>query len=182
MDVQPQKSVYRYAAGAGRWLGLYLTAAAFCFLLGNRFPQLPLLSVPLLLGVPFVMLLLMKPVVKETPQYLRFSPLWLFGIYTFIFASLICALFMALYLMFIEPHFITTSLANAAASIRAAGLESQFAEQLSVIDMALSRGAVPSPMQLVAAMAWTTCFGGSVLSMALAWIVTLGGRNKAFQQ
>lgn len=138
-------------------------------------------ALPALAAVPVVLIVMMRSLLRQRPDLARFSPLWLFGIYCFIFASLICSLFTGCYLIFVEPHFLSTSLSNAVAGIKAAGLEAEFSSQILMMETAIEKKAIPAPMQFVSSMAWTTCFFGSMLSMAAAWLVAASPRRKAIQ-
>ena len=90
--MEDTKSVYKYAAEAGVPMGLYLTAMSACLLLSLRLPQLPVLMFPLLFGLPFFTAWLLRRIASDAPHYNKVSALWLAGIYTFIFGSLICCL------------------------------------------------------------------------------------------
>lgn len=186
MEKDPgQKSVYACAAEAGPLMSLPLVAVAASVLLSNRVPGLGILALPSLLAAPFLLASLMKRVAADRPSYRSFFPLWLFGIYSFIFATLICALLSALYLVFIEPGFVGTYFSNAVSAMEEASRQSQgvdFSRQAEVFRAAVDNRLLPSPMELVASMSWLSAFTGSVLSALVARVVvSIAGKGTVTQ-
>jgi len=165
------KSIYLFAAEAGSYLGIYLTVISATLLLANKFPALPLVALPLVIGLPFFAAWLMNSIANAEPRYRRLSALWVAGIYSFIFGTLICALFSALYLVFIEPDFLYTYFRNSIETISQAGVSSPLAD-IDTMRMALDSHMLPTPMQFVISMSWSSCFFGSVLSLPLAAILS----------
>lgn len=168
---QRPKSVFMYAAEVGVPMGLYLTAMSMCLLASLKFPGLPVLVLPLMCGVPVVLYFLMRRVRDTDERCRRVSSLWLMGIYTFIFGSLICALVSDLYVMFAEPHFVRDYVALALQELESAPDPSQFASQTDLLRSALNSHALPGNMQFIASMGWATCFAGSLLSLITAAIL-----------
>ena len=165
------RSVYRYAADAGPILAAVYCIFAASILLINRFPEIGILTLPTAISIPFVLAWLMRKLAASRPDLSGFFPLWLFGIYTSIFATLICALLSALYLIFIDPAFVATYFRNAAESLQTISSESGSADlsrQAEIIRTAIDRRLLPSPMELVAAMSWLAAFGGSVMAAVAA--------------
>lgn len=162
------KSVYKYASEGGVPVGMCLTAMSACFLLSLRHDML-LLAIPLLgLLVPWLMVRTMRTMAEEEPSYGKFAPLWLCGIYTVIFGTLICSLLSGLWLSFVDPGFITAYVENAIEVMRQAP-GTQYEQTVRVMEQALERHMLPNGMELVASLGWTTCFAGCLLSLALAW-------------
>lgn len=173
-----KKSVYKFAAEAGLPVGIYLICISACFLLSLRVTFLPMLIFPLILAFPFLLAYYMKRMVREEPAYDRFSPLWLFGIYTIIFATLICMLFSALYLTFVDPAFITNYVTGALESIQTSQAAEQYAATVEIMQEALDAHMLPSGSQFVTTMAWLTCFAGSMLSLILAALLSRRSAKK----
>lgn len=167
-----EKSVFLYAAEAGVPMGIYLTAMSMCLLASLRIDSLPLLLLPLLLGLPAVLYFLMRRVRDIDPRCRRVAPLWLMGIYTFIFGTLICVLVSDLYIMWAEPHFVTDYISRAIADMKSLPAAPQLSEQADLLQAALDSHALPSSMQFVASMGWATCFFGSMLSLLMAALLT----------
>lgn len=172
------KSVYKYAAESGVPVGIYLTAMSACFLLSLKIPLLPLVILPLALGFPFLLGRYMRRVAAAEPKYARFASLWLYGIYTVIFGVLICSLISALWLVFADPGFLHEYIVRTIAEMESLPDAARYAESTDIMREALEQGLVPSGTQFVASMAWLTSFGGSVLSLFLAWGVSSRGVKK----
>ena len=172
------KSIYKYAAEAGIPTGLYLTLMSGCFLLSPKYDFLSMLIFPLMLVFPVVVWALMKRVATLQPLYSRFSPLWLFGIYSIIFGTLICALVSGVYLVFVDPGFMTHYVESAIANIQESPMAGQYAQTIDMMQDALDRHMLPSGLQFVATMGWFTCFSGAMLSLVMALIVSRGNTKK----
>lgn len=166
------KSIYKYAAEAGVPMGFYLTVMSACLLLSLRVPQLPALLPLLFMGLPFFTGMLLKRIATETPAYMKVSALWLAGIYTFIFGSLICCLLSALYLTFVEPGFITRYMQQAIDTISASPAAANYGQSIDVMQRAIDSHMLPSGLEFVVSMAWATCFAGSFISLAVALVLT----------
>lgn len=184
MENSQPKSIYRNAAEAGPVVALPLVVVAVSILLVNKLPGMSFLALPALIVVPFLLYRLMGRLSSRYPQYSSYWPLWLFGIYSFIFATLICALLAAVYLVFVEPAFISTYFHNALDALESLSAEPaspDFSAQAEVIRSAIDRRMLPSSMELVASMSWLCAFGGAVLSAALARLyVTVRSRHKGY--
>lgn len=174
-----KKSVYKFAAEAGLPVGLYLCIVSACFLLSIKVDFLLYLIFPLLLGFPFLLAYCMKRMVREESSYERFSPLWLFGIYSVIFGTLICMLFSSLYLVFIDPSFITSYVTGAIENIQSSPMADQYAATVEMMQEAIDAHMLPSGTQFVTTMAWFTCFAGSMLSLVLAAIISRTSAKKS---
>ena len=68
-----------------------------------RIEALPMLLLPLAAGFPVMLGFIMRRISRDEPSYMKISALWLGGIYSVIFGTLICCLLSALYLMFVDP-------------------------------------------------------------------------------
>lgn len=166
-----KKSIYKYAAEAGLPTGLYLSFVSLCSMLSVKISFLNFLILPLLAAFPFFIAWKMKNVVKDEPAHAHFSPLWLFGIYTIIFGTLICMLVTYSYLLFIDPSFIRDSMNQAIEAL------SQLPEEMSygmsdIMQKAAEKNLYPTKTQFVTSMGWFTCFAGSMLSLILALIIS----------
>lgn len=171
------KSVYKYAAEAGLPVGLYLSLMSACFLLSLEAPFLPTLLLPLAIGFPFLLAWHMRRMGRAEPSYMRVSALWLCGIYTVIFGTLICCLLSALYLVAVDPGFLGRYVSEALATIESGPAASQYADTAELIRKALDSKMVPTPTEFVSTMGWLTCFSGSVLSLVIAMILSATSRR-----
>lgn len=173
-----KKSVYKFAAEAGVPVGLYLTVISSCFLLSLRVPQLQNMVLPLITIFPFIIAFLMKKMAKACPAYSRFSPLWLFGIYSVIFGTLICMLFSLIYVVFVEPAFIVSFAGRMITELETSPTPEKYAVTVDMIRHAIDSHQLPSGVQFVTTMGWLTCFSGSILSLILALIISRTSSKK----
>ena len=100
------KSTYRYSSELGLWMGLYLFLMSACLLGSIHIQTLILLLFPLALGTPVVLYLLLNKVWRLEPGLRTLSAMWLTGIWTFIFGSLICAILSAGWILIFDPGFV----------------------------------------------------------------------------
>lgn len=170
-ESESRKSVYRFGADNGIWMGIYLTLISVCFLMSVRLPILSMLIFPLLLGVPAVLYVLLRKVVKSEPGYCRVPAMWVCGIWIFVFGSLICGLISALWIILFDPDFIQQYFRNSIAMMEQTNLKSAYASEIAQLKQALRSGTLPSPMEFVFTMIWSTSFFGSLLSLVVGWLI-----------
>lgn len=173
-----KKSIYKYAAEAGVPVGLYLTLMSACLLLSLRIPVLPVLLLPLAIGFPVMLGFILKRIANQEPSYMKVSALWLGGIYAVIFGTLICSLFSALYIMFVEPGFVNAYVSDAIATIESSPLSSRYESTTSLMREAMEAHILPSGMEFVSTMGWLTSFTGSILSLVLSLIIVKTGSRR----
>lgn len=181
--MQKENSVYYQAANFGLSFGLLLTLASGCFIMMQRLPSLSvIISVILIVCIPVYLYRGMIRLCRKNEIFSRFVTLWVFGIYSFIFATLICALITAFYLIIFEPTFIYDSMNSAIASLKSIpAADIEYSSQIDIMQKAVDRHLLPSPMEFVISMSWTSCFFGSMLSIPLAFLasrnISLGKRD-----
>ncbi|MCH5242564.1 MAG: DUF4199 domain-containing protein [Muribaculaceae bacterium] len=176
-----KKSIYKYASEAGLPAGLYLTIMSACLLLSVKFPGLPLVLFPLALGFPFILWMLMKRISREEPSYNKFSSLWLGGIYTVIFGSLICMFLSAIYIVVFEPGFVQLYVSNAIQAVESTPMADQYQPTIRLMKEAMDAHLLPSGLEFLTSMAWLTCFVGSILSLVLALIMSKSSKKVSRQ-
>lgn len=166
-----RKSIYKYAAELGIPVGLYLTAMSACMLLSMKFPFLPVLIVPLAIGFPVLLWAVMRKIGREEANYMKFSSLWLGGIYTVIFGTLICMLFSSLYIVFVEPSFVSHYVSHTISTIESSPMAADYKAATTLMKSALEARILPSGMEFLTSIAWFTCFSGSILSLIWALLI-----------
>lgn len=171
-----KKSIYKYAAEAGLPVGIYLTAMSACMLMGIRHESLTAFLMPLAIGFPVLLWFILRKIAKAEPEYLKVSALWLGGIYTVIFGTIICMLFSACYIFYVEPGFVYEYAMTAINAMESAPMKEQYAATSMLLRDAIEARILPSGIEFVTTMGWSTCFFGSMLSLILAAIIV--GRNK----
>lgn len=173
-----KKSIYRYAAEAGLPIGIYLTAMSVCMLLGLHYSMLTSLLIPLAIVFPFVLGFLLNQIAKKEPDYLKISALWLGGIYTVIFGTIICMLFSACYIFFVNPGFVYEYVTSAIESIESSPMKEEYAATIALMRDAIDARILPSGIEFVTTMGWGTCFSGSILSLIIAIIIVKSQKRK----
>lgn len=170
MTEKPEiKSVYRLASESGAVMGLWLSACSLAMLAGSRYGLPSAIPTLMLAGVLPILLRAQRRVASQGGVCTRFSALWLGGIYTFIFASLICSLSTVVYLLFIDPSFISDMTIEAIESFRTLSSDSeQAAKAADTLEKAVNGHLLPTPFEFVASLGWTTACLGSFLSMFTA--------------
>ncbi|MCH5225285.1 MAG: DUF4199 domain-containing protein [Muribaculaceae bacterium] len=167
-----KKSIYKYASEAGLPIGLYLTLMSMCLLTSVKFPIAPMFMLPLMLGFPVVLWFQVKRISRLEPSYNKFSSLWLGGIYSVIFGTLICMFLSALYIVFIEPDFVGLYVGNALTAIESSPLAGEYENSVEMMRRAMDAHLLPTGLQFLTTMAWFTCFCGSILSLLMALIMS----------
>ncbi len=172
-----KRSIYSYAAEAGLPVGLYLSIMSACLLMSLRIEALPMLLLPLAAGFPVMLGFIMRRISRDEPSYMKISALWLGGIYSVIFGTLICCLLSALYLMFVDPGFIHSYVGSAIESIESSPMASEYAATTALMREAMEAHILPTSMEFVITMGWFTCFAGSMLSLLLAVVIVKWGKR-----
>ena len=176
-----KKSIYKYASEAGVPAGLYLTLMSACLLLSVKMPVLPMLLLPLGVGFPFLLWAFMRRISRSEPSYNKFSSLWLGGIYTVIFGTLICMFLSALYIVMIEPGFVNLYVSNALEAIESSPFASEYESSILMMREAMDAHILPSGLEFLTTMAWFTCFNGSILALFIAFLMSKFSKKEARQ-
>lgn len=174
-----KKSIYKYASEAGVAAGIYLTIMSACLLMSIKMPALPVLLVPLAIGFPFMLWALLKKICQAEPSYLKFSSVWLGGIYTVIFGTLICLFLSALYIFAVEPGFVGLYVTNALNTLEASPMASEYQASITLMHEAIDAHILPSGFEFLTTMAWFTCFSGCIISLFIALLMTKTGKKPA---
>ena len=162
----PKKSIARYAMEYGVYFGIYLIVkfALTTFSLNNFVANF--VSEVLLIAIPFI--LYYK---KQDGGNVRFSHLWMFGIFLFFFASLLSGVAEYVYYRYINPTYIEMQMA-AVLDLIEKMTQAQDSEMLQVMRDGLAKGGAPSPIEMVFQTIWANVFFGSLLSIIIALIVS----------
>lgn len=172
------KSIYKYAAEAGIPVGLYLSAMSASLFLSLNYELFNTILFLLIPGFPVMLWYRLRRIATEEPSYMKFSALWLGGIYTVIFGTLICSLLSGIYLMFIHPGFVGEYVLSALSTIESSPSASEYAVTTDMMHEALEAHMLPSGMEFVSTMGWLTCFIGSLLSLISAYFISRAGRRR----
>lgn len=156
-----------------------LTAMSACMLLSVRMPVMPLALAGFVI-IPVYMVSRMRRIADQYVPYDRFTPLWLYGMYSLIFGTLICTLLSSLYVLWFEPDFINLYIDQTMATL-AQGLDGDLKqlheENLRTIALARERHLLPSPLEFISSLGWSTAFFGSLATIPLALIAVRRGQR-----
>lgn len=178
MNTTKPKSIYRYGAEYGLYMGLFLTVISLCFVFSLYRMEASIAIYPLLLIVPAVLWFMMVRLYIKEPLYRINSALWMFGICVFFFGSLICGGVTLAYLSFVEPTFFSKYATMTADFISSGPLASQYESEVELLRNAVERNQLPTSADFVISMMWTTVFMGSVTSMIMAPLVRLVAKKR----
>lgn len=164
---QQRKSIYRRGAENGLVMGVFLSVLFLAMANSLEIAWLGLLSMVMMLGVPFLTYGLLRRSYRSDLGLSKFSELWMEGIIIFAGGSVIMAVVALAYMRWIEPSFIATQVTTVAALYREAG-ETGIAD---MVDNAVARHALPTPAEVAVEFVWLGIFSGSMLSMLMTLLV-----------
>lgn len=164
------QSPYRRGADNGLTFGIYLTAMFFSSVYGTQVPILSLLSIALMLGVPFVIYRYLRRSYVADRGCTILSSLWMQGIMAFLCGAILSGAIQVVYLRWINPDFILSQMRTMIDIYSNSGLQQgeQVAEMLQTL---IDAKAVPSAITIVIEMIWMAVFSGSLLSVLMALLV-----------
>lgn len=169
-NITGNKSVYRWGAEYGVWFGIYLTVMALAMMYGFTYNSLLLLAMAMIIATPAVIYPMMRRYRSAMHGYAPFASLWMVGLMTFAFGSLICGIVTYVWLQYVMPTFIYDQVQVAIETYKNMPGDSA-AEMVDMMETVVERHALPTAMEVVVQMIMLTTFLGSILSMILAGIL-----------
>ena len=162
-----KKSIYQRAGEWGVPFGLYLACAAITSVFADWFAPLSFLFLILFFGTPFVVYYFQRRKFIEDDGFSEHATLWMLGIMLFILGSVLSGFIVYLVLQHFRPNFMYE---QAQAVIDAYSKIPEMAdnEMLRVLQQAVNKRLLPSPIETVFNAFWFVTFGGSVLSAITA--------------
>lgn len=164
------KSPYRQGAEDGFLFGAYLAVLMFCSIFALHLPLLGLVADVMMLGVPFVVYKFMRRYFRAEKGRPTVSALWMLGIIMFCCGSVLAFALVLIYLQWVDPSYIDTSVNNSITVLRAAGSP----DMLSLADdmeTVMKQGNPLTPVSMCFTLIWASIFTGSLLSLIVAAIV-----------
>lgn len=165
-----QKSVYRRGADDGLFVGIYLIIMFFASAFSMTIPFAGLLSIILVLGVPFIIYRFLRRSYVNDNGTTQFSALWVQGITTFFCGSLISGIVALIYMKWINPDFILTQI-QTLIDVYMANDWKEGKEIAEVLTKMIENNMLPTPINIVIESIWLAVFTGSILSMIVSMIV-----------
>lgn len=175
------RSVYRLGAEDGLLMAPMLILVALLFGASTYYTWLGLPAMVAAIGVPALAYWLLARTYARQPELSTFSALWLQGICTFFFGSLIMAVVVYLAMRFMCPTFIVDQF-NTVIAVYSQIDEPAADTLVSVLQRALNEHQLPTPMDVTLELVYIIVFTGSILSMFLSLIIRRRGRNQRFPE
>ncbi|MDE7125884.1 MAG: DUF4199 domain-containing protein [Muribaculaceae bacterium] len=167
-----QRTVYKQGADDGFVFGAYLSVL---FLMLGYSPYYPVLSLPalvLILFVPFVIYKMLRRSYVRDLGLTDFSALWLQGIVTFVCGTLLMGCVAFVFMRYLKPGFIVEQVQSAADIYRS--MSDAGSQHLAdTLDLMVERHLLPAPIYVAVELMLMGIFSGSILSMALTWLVRM---------
>ncbi len=160
------KSIYRAAGKLGIPTGAYLSVLSAAVVFSDRASFIPVVALALMMCLPFVIYRIQRSAHKADPTT-PYAGIWLLGMMTLIFGSLICALVTYVVITAMRPDFINEQV-QAAINLYSQTPELRDSTMVQTMRMAMEEGLLPTPIEYVVQMFWMTSFAGSLLSALLA--------------
>lgn len=173
--MEKRESIFKYAARCGLPMGAYLSVMSIAMIFTDKVPILSFVVLGMLLCTPFLVYRLLRNRYVADECTTDFSSLWMIGILTFIYGSLICTAVSYAVLHWLRPDFfydMAQMVIDQYKDIPAAS------DMVDILTKAIDKGLLPSTLEFLFQMFWLTSFLGSVLSA----IVTLVVRSRKPQR
>lgn len=168
--MEKKTSIYRRAAEDGARFGLLLAAVVVCVGATSYYPAMFLPAIVAMIAVPFTMWWFMnRSYVPGSPDG-TFSALWMQGIATFFFGSLVMGLITWATIKYLRPGYVVDQLNTAVELLKSANTP-QYKELARNITRLIESGEYPTPMDIVLELSYLAVFSGSVLCALLALII-----------
>ena len=165
--MENKKTIFQRAAEWGIPFGLYLACAAMTYIFSDYFSPLLLLFMVMCTCLPVVVYFFQRRKFIEDDGFSEHATLWMLGIMLFILGSVLSGFIVYLVLQHFRPNFMYE---QAQAVIDAYSKIPEMAdnEMLRVLQQAVNKRLLPSPIETVFNAFWFVTFGGSVLSAITA--------------
>lgn len=162
-----QKSIYQRAGEWGVPFGLYLACAAITSVFADWFAPLSFLFLILFFGTPFVVYYFQRRKFIEDDGFSEHAALWMLGIMLFILGSVLSGFIVYLVLKYFRPNFMYEQ-AQMVIDNYSKMPEMADNEMLRVLQQAVNKRMLPSPIETVFNAFWFVTFGGSLVSAITA--------------
>lgn len=162
-------SVYKRGASDGAIFGIIMIALFFSSIYVIDVPVLILVTILIMLAVPFVVYKFLRKHFVQSQGYATFSELWLHGIIIFACGSLISGLVAFIFLRWIQPDFMIDQMNTIINLYQSIG-DDDAEEAAHLLQQMIDNKLVPTAIQSVIQTSFLCVFTGSILSMLVALI------------
>jgi hypothetical protein len=163
------KSIYKRSAEYGVPFGAYLSVLTISGIYSDKLSVLTILSLAMLIAIPFIVYRYQRRTFLQEGGTTEFAALWMMGILTFIYGSLLCCLVSYFVLQYLRPGYLYEQ-AQIAINTYKAIPGMQNSDIVRVLQQAIKNNMLPTAIQFLFNLFWVGTFCGSVLSALLAFI------------
>lgn len=171
-------SPYRRGAAEGPVLGVLLAGIFFSASYTFDYPLLALLALALIGAIPVALFFMLRSSFLADGRMTLFSSLWMEGIAAFFCGGLIASVITVVYMVIIEPGFIGERVNTMIDFYSAHPIGEQSRQAVAILTAARDHHSFPRPVALAMDMLWFIVFFGSMLSLAIAALVSLVYKKK----
>lgn len=170
-EIRSVKEILKYSASAGFPMGVYLSVISVCMMASLHWDVLSTVALLMICTVPCILWRILSPLARDAGENVKAGSLWLAGIYAFLFGSLILGLITAVYMILVEPKFVSLYIQKYLDTVKALPNPEMFSEQTQILQQMIDRKLLPGTMDFVSTLIWATGFFGSILSGIVALIM-----------
>lgn len=163
-----QTEIFRRAAYNGRSLGLIMLLTVMLMFASATSPLASLMALAGLVWVPVTAYRLLRRSWLATAGRLSFSAVWLEGIVSFIFSSLIVALFVLIYLRWLDPDYLYRTMMRV---ILMAQTEPSLSGYSATFQKVIELHLIPTARDMALMVFWLVMASGSVFSLIITPVV-----------
>ena len=165
--MEMKKSIFQQAGEWGLPFGLYLSCGAVSFIFADWFPPLSVVFFVIMLCTPLVSYYFQRRRFIEDDGFTEYAALWMLGIMLYLLGGVLSSLVAYLILQYGRPGFIEQQ-AIAAIDVYSKMPQMKDSEMLRMLQRAIDRNMLPTPIELVFNVFWFVAFLGSVTSAITA--------------
>lgn len=173
MEDKP-KSIYRYAAEYGLWLGLCFCAMFLCMVWSEDISLLSPVATLLMLSVPVLTYIFLRRTYLHQHGLTMYAALWMEGIVMFALGGLMMVTMIYMYIRWIDPTLMERQVAMLIDVYKP--IDTPRSRELTgILEAIRDNDAYPTARDVATQIELLTIFSGSILSMLMSLLVRLRG-------
>ncbi len=163
-------SLYRRAAYYGVPVGIVMSVMAVSAIYVDKVSQLAVVVIAMVLLLPCVLYHYERKMYKAEYGFTEYSGLWMLGILTMIYGSLITSFVTLGVFTFLRPGYFYEQ-AQLCITLYSTSTDPQVQESVTMLKRMVEGNMLPKPIEVVFAAFWLWSFVGSILSALVALVV-----------
>lgn len=160
-----KKSIVQWAMDYGKYIGAILIVKFILTAITMYHPMVSFFALIAGIAIPIIAYIIIKKFRDQT-NYSKFTQIWAFGLYLFLFGALLSGAVEYIYYRFINPDYILLLYKNLANAIEE--LANNNIDSLKDITDVIKETPPPTSIEFVLQGVWTSIFMGSIYSAILA--------------